>query len=118
MIDETLILHDCDLEAANLLGCQMVAVEDPYDKIARVYVVHEKHVKLLVDHYARGFKILAWSNNGKAWAVAVIKALGLDNYVHDYMAKPVKVIDDVEPNRFLASRVYLQSKYQQAMKNS
>lgn len=118
-VDETLILHDTQGFTKEFLeqsGIQFVNVQDPYDGATRSFIVHEKHVKLLKDNKLRGFHIVVWSNNGKAWSQAVVNALNLNEFVDDCMAKPVKLIDDVSPNEFMPKPVYLQCAFQQLMK--
>lgn len=110
-IDQTLILHDCDLVLAKNLECETVTVKSPYTNEEQTYVVNEKHVELVKNYQARGFTVLLWSNNGESWARAVGLALNLQDCM--YMAKPIKMIDDQQPEDFLPKPIYLNCKYQQ-----
>ena len=58
-IDQTLILHDCDLVLAKNLECETVTVKSPYTNEEQTYVVNEKHVELVKNYQARGFSLAA-----------------------------------------------------------
>lgn len=113
-VDNTLIFEtsNTNLHWAKTNDLQFVDIKCPYDDITRKYIIHEEHIKLLKDNRARGFSVVVWSNNGKAWAEAVVKALNLGDYVDDCMSKFIKVIDDQEPNKFLKAHIYLKSRYE------
>ena len=68
---------------------------------------HLPHIRVVKERYARGAKIFAWSHGGYAWAAAVISLLGLDEYIHHVMSKPVMYIDDSNPESILGTRLYM-----------
>lgn len=68
---------------------------------------HEAHIKLLKNHKARGSHITVWSQSGYAWAEAVVKALGLEDYVDQVMTKPRAHIDDLPCTEWMGERIYL-----------
>lgn len=98
-IDETLVMHN----ESN----KDLYVTCPYSFIVEELTVHSDHVKQLIKNKARGYYIVVWSHAGHKWAEAVIKAMGLSDCVDLIITKPSKIIDDNEPNQFLANRVYL-----------
>lgn len=102
--DETLILH-------NKKNNTNIRIIDPYNSNGPSIIVkeHSAHVKLLKDHFVRGYGIVVWSAAGREWSEAVVKALGLEQYVDIVMSKPTKYVDDLEAHQILGSRVFLRS---------
>lgn len=96
-VDETLVMHSLDNKD--------VHVVDPYDQTDLYLTEHKKHVKLLKDHKARGYYVVVWSANGWRWAKEIVTQLALESYVDEIMTKPIKVVDDLQPNEFL-NRIY------------
>lgn len=62
---------------------------------------HRYHIEQLKKHKMRGHTIIVWSAGGWDWAAAVIKALGLENYVDLVISKPTWAYDDLQPNEFI-----------------
>ena len=58
------------------------------------------------EHHRKGF-IIVWSRSGVEWATAVVRALGLDSYVHQVMSKPVVYFDDCPVDTWMKDRVYI-----------
>jgi len=97
-VDETLIMH----KAGKL------KVKDPYvEKTYHKVKPHNKHIQLLKTHKGRGYCIVVWSAGGVKWAENVVKALDLESYVDLIITKPLKYVDDLEADKILTSRVYL-----------
>ena len=65
------------------------------------YWAFEANIKSLKTHYHKGHSVVVWSGSGHAWAEAVVRALGLENYVELVMAKPRWLLDDMKPADFL-----------------
>lgn len=87
-----------------------LTVVDPYDGSNQKLEIHARHVKLLTDHFHRGYQVIVWSAAGSRWAEAVVMALKLEPYVHVVMGKPIKYVDDLVANEFMGSRIYLDNK--------
>lgn len=102
-VDETLILHK-DSDTA-------IDITNPYTGETKRFTPHSRHVTLLKDHKARGYRIIVWSNGGDAWAKAVVDALGLGDEgsksVDIVMTKLCKYVDDLPAEQVLANRIYL-----------
>lgn len=99
--DDTLVMHSTHVP-------HDLKIADPYNKGHEVSVrIHKKHVKLLKDHFARGYYVMVWSHGGYEWAKAVVVALGLQDYVHHIMAKPSKMVDDLTAAENFPTVIYL-----------
>lgn len=103
-VDDTLVLWDVEKHCRDT---QSVLVIDPYDGIPVRLAVHEPHVKLLMNHKARGTVIVVWSQGGYAWAEAVINALGLTDFVDLVMTKPRAYVDDLAVTAWMSERIYI-----------
>lgn len=99
-VDDTLIMHD------NKRYTHVIT--DPYNNKIKVKVrVHKRHIDLMKRYKDRGFGIVVWSNGGCQWAKTVVEHLKLTDLVDLVVSKPNKVIDDLQLNEILSSRVYL-----------
>lgn len=98
-IDETLVMH-------NKLKKDLTVI-CPYTNAEEKLTIHKAHVRQIIKNKARGNFVVVWSHAGYKWAEVVIKALNLTDYVDLIITKPIKIIDDLQPNEFLANRVYL-----------
>jgi phosphoserine phosphatase len=67
---------------------------------------HRVHIEQLKKHKQRGHTIIVWSAGGYDWAAAVVKALGLENYVDLVISKPSWFYDDLMPSEFMGKRYY------------
>lgn len=95
--DDTLILWnkiEKDLE--------VVTIND------REFQVHEKHVQKIHDYHTMGFKVVVWSMSGHKWALAVVKALKLEDKVDFVMSKPHRCFDDVKDLKDTIKHGYLE----------
>ena len=102
-VDDTLIMDPKDQDEDTYFI-------DPYDGLQTRRAVHKRHVKLLKDHYAKGYFVIVWSANGQRWAERVVEALGLNNFVHAILAKPIKIVDDLPVTEWMGPRIYLEDK--------
>lgn len=85
-----------------------IYVTDPNDGMECRVVPHKFHIDLLKKHAGRGYNIVVWSQGGYAWAAAVVKELGLDNYVDFVMTKPIKYIDDLACKEWMGQHLYFE----------
>jgi hypothetical protein len=104
-VDETLVLwfNDCDISKKINIVC-------PYSGAATWLKPHHRHIDLLKKHHGRKNYIIVWSAGGVLWAEAVVKALGLEEYVDLVMTKPTKFVDDLPANEILGTHIYLTDK--------
>jgi beta-phosphoglucomutase-like phosphatase (HAD superfamily) len=101
-VDQTLVLE-------GYTGLENdVTIQHPHRKELIKRKTHIKHVELLIDHAKRGYEVIVWSGNGKAWADAVVDALGIREYVNHTMTKPVKYVDDLKVEQWMTSHIYLE----------
>lgn len=80
---------------------------DPYDNSYNFLKINEKHVALLKKYKGRGYHIKVWSAAGYRWAEAVVRTLGIVDYVDTVETKPLKYVDDLTAEFILGTRVYL-----------
>lgn len=105
-VDETLVMHEGPMQYATT-----VEVEDPLHPGKFILLgVNEPMIKVLMDEKRRGSFILVWSRSGNAWAEAVVKALGLTEYVDLVMTKPISYLDDTPVENWLKDRVWINPK--------
>lgn len=115
--NEQLVMIDCDdtlvMWGSENQDYRIVNITDPYDGKPVTLRAHAGHIKVLKDRKARGSFIVVWSAGGYMWAEAVVKALGLEEYVDIVSSKPFMYIDDREAADILGERLYLgkDSKY-------
>jgi phosphoserine phosphatase len=107
-VDDTLVLWESrSVGSADWAREARVNVVDPYDNKTVYLTKHQPHIKLLMNHKARGSTVVVWSQGGYAWAEAVVKALGLEEYVDLIMSKPRTYVDDLPVSDWLKDRVYI-----------
>lgn len=101
-IDGTLILH------VGIGDLSDLNVSDPLEPSRTIRLKkHYAMIRILVEEHRRGACIKVWSRGGWEWAEAVIKALGLEQYVDEVMDKPMAYLDDVPVEDWLTNRVYI-----------
>ncbi len=103
-VDDTLVMWK---EAETAKADDMIKVQCPHYNTNQFLVPHKGHIKILKDRKARGSFIVVWSAGGFAWAEAVVKALGLEQYVDLVMTKPHAYIDDKQAEEIMGERIYL-----------
>lgn len=94
--DNKLTFFDCDdtLINYNAPFTEGHVVVECKNRTCLVNVLHDT-VRELKRHYNQGQTICVWSGAGYQWAEAVVKALGLESYVHFVMNKPTYYYDDM-----------------------
>lgn len=108
---EDVVMYDCDdtlvmwfTECDPTLKVKIIC---PYGGSETWLKPHARHIDLLKKHHGRGKTVIVWSAGGYKWAQAVVEALGLQDYVHFVMTKPMSYVDDLEAKEILGSRIYL-----------
>ena len=101
-VDETLILHKMDEFSPYYMRVKSPFIEGKLIHLLR----NEILVEQLKTHYSRGYKVIVWSAQGYKWCQAVIKELGLEQYVNLVMTKPVLYVDDLPVEKFMTNRYY------------
>lgn len=101
-VDDTLVIWDAPAEERTLV------VKCPYSDNSFFYLKPNfPMVELLKTKSARGHHIIVWSQSGEEWADAVIKALGIENYVHQTSDKFNEYADDLPVQAWAETRVLL-----------
>lgn len=103
-IDET-VIH-WDEKSPFTSGKGKIAITDEYNHRTVYVYPNPVHVHFLKSQKSRGSYVIVWSAGGWAWAEAVIKALGLEEYVDYVMSKPDYYFDDKPADEWM-SRVYI-----------
>lgn len=103
--DDTLVMHRSFDPNAD--GVECVTIPDPISSQHIRLEVNKNMVRLVKEEHTRGATIIIWSRGGFSWAEAVVKALGLESYVHIVMTKPSIYFDDMPVEKWLTDRVYV-----------
>ena len=98
-VDDTLILHKVVKTEEN--EKEFIKIQDPHYECTHEVVPHKEHIQSLKDNSKAGHNIIVWSGGGSDWASAVIKTLGLNEYVDVIVNKPDFWYDDVESEEVL-----------------
>lgn len=101
-VDDTLILTSKSLDYTK----EIVNVPDPISGICK-FNINDAMVRLLKEEHHRGSFVIVWSRGGYEWAEAVVKALGLEDYVDVVMEKPTVYFDDKDIHEWLPYRVFI-----------
>lgn len=64
-------------------------------------IPHKVHVQAVKNHHLRGQTVIVWSAGGWEWALAAVRALGLEDYVDLVLEKPRWAYDDLPPNEYM-----------------
>lgn len=88
-------------------GTPFVRVYDAVTKSDIRVCINLSMVRMLKEEHHRGGHIVVWSRGGNEWAANVVRALGLEEYVHLVMSKPIVYFDDVPIKKWLKDRVFL-----------
>ena len=118
-IDDTIVMHRSKHGSAALgsaerwLELQELATRQYVSLIDRItgnvieLEINKNMVRLVKEEHHRGATIIVWSRGGYEWAADVITALGLQDYVHTVMSKPLVYFDDKPVTEWLTDRVYI-----------
>lgn len=97
-VDSTLILYESGSPNSIL-----ISQEGYSDVIVSPHIGHILKIKQLK---ADGHRVCVWSAAGAAWSKAVVKALGLENYVDFCLEKPDFYFDDLNSSEWMGKRLY------------
>jgi FMN phosphatase YigB (HAD superfamily) len=101
--DDTLVMWDNKHKAEDLSNC--VLVDDGFIQVQ--LVPHREHIQYLKSSKLLNKNtIVVWSAGGWQWAQAVVKALGLEEYVDAVMEKPIRYVDDLHCTKFMGDMIY------------
>lgn len=101
-VDDTLVMWG---EAFSFVD--YISVQCPYDGEYISLRPHQPHIKLLKNYHERGAHVTVWSQGGYQWAEAVVKALGLGEFVDVIMTKPRAYVDDLPASEWMGERIYI-----------
>ena len=115
--DDTLVMWGSKFYKEDMSN--IISISDPY-YVPNMYsnmgpiiklVPHDKHIKYLKDCKTLNKNtVVVWSAGGWQWAEAVVKALGLEEYVDAVMEKPTMYVDDLPCKDFMGTRIYKEFK--------
>lgn len=100
-VDDTLVMWTWPEDQES----KAIYIEDELG-IANKVVPHLPHIQEIKDHHKAGHRVVVWSQGGRRWAECVVKALKLDEYVNEAMAKPLWYYDDFTSESWLGKPLY------------
>ena len=65
------------------------------------YAIYDSNILAMKEHKKRGHTVIVWTQGGVDWAEAVVKGLGLEEYVDAVMSKPSWVYDDLPTSAWM-----------------
>ena len=101
-VDDTLIIHN-----PKGMNIARASVLDPESGRFLSMGVNEPMVKLVKEEKHRGAYVIVWSRGGYQWALNVVAALELQDYVDLILTKPMVYFDDTPVDKWLETRIYL-----------
>ena len=72
----------------------------------------KENIEQLKRHALRGNSVVVWTAAGCAFAVALVKALGIEKYVTACVSKPTFLLDDKDPSEFMPKPRYYKDNYE------
>lgn len=91
----------CDVDGTLILSSKPkgsksspVVIADPSGGMRQKVWAHKTHIKILRLIHSHGDVVVVWSSAGKAWADAVVDALGIRDIVSFTLQKPDTCIDN------------------------
>lgn len=106
-VDDTLLMWEGNHTQP---GKGKLAVKDPLDGTIHYLYPHLDHIRLVKHFYNRDYYVIVHSASGGKWAKAAVEILGLEDYVHQTLAKPLKYVDDLNSTEWMGNRVYINYK--------
>ena len=103
-VDNTLLMWRGNYEES---GKNKVKIVDPLDNKIYYLYPNKENIRLVQHFYNRDYYVIVHSASGGRWAKAAVKALNLEDYVHDTQAKPLKYVDDLDASEWMGNRVYI-----------
>jgi phosphoglycolate phosphatase-like HAD superfamily hydrolase len=109
-IDDTLIIYPRDrfLTEEGLVTLGYIQFSDCYTNEKFFARPAKKHIKLIKDHFQRGYEVTVWSAAGWQHAKSIVEQLGLEPWVHKIETKFTKYVDDLPANEFMGTRLYIE----------
>jgi hypothetical protein len=102
--DDTLIMWDVSKYHGILPPEDLIEI-DCFGYVSTVYK-NTKQINLIKKLAKLGYGICIWSQTGSAWAEAVGKAVGIDEFVLLYTTKPRYHIDDLPADVWMGTRLW------------
>jgi len=103
-VDGTLIVHQ---EPHTIPPGESVNVYDAVTKKFITVRINRNMIRLLKEAKSRGFYVKVWSKGGWRWAVDVVKALDLVDFVDQVESKPLHYFDDIDVSEWIGQRVFI-----------
>jgi hypothetical protein len=88
-------------------GRDDIPVHNPYTNETVFVKPHVGHIDLLKEMKGRGRFVRVWSAAGVKWAVAVVQALKIEQWVDSVETKPLGIVDDKPASEWLSNIIYL-----------
>jgi len=108
-VDSTLIEWIWDQFEKSELYDQGNLIDIRMNNYATSVKPHKVHIELLKRYKAKGKFVIVWTQSGYAWGEAVVKALGIEEYVDVILTKPEKYIDDLKADEWM-EHIYKEDK--------
>ncbi len=105
-IDQTLLM---DVDENNWPGRKVQVYHKASHKFM-TKIIHEPHLKLLIEQADRGMYIILWSQRGFEWARAAAIALEIMPIVDLIITKPRTYVDDKKCKEWMGPQIYLNPK--------
>lgn len=116
-VDDTLVMWDATPEELETKG---IVIEYPIQKVynykgvqtrlnirEKTVMPHQLHIKKLIEHKLRNHTVVVWSAGGSQWAEAVVRTLGLTDYVDLVVSKPNWCYDDLTAAEFIPTPIWI-----------
>lgn len=107
-VDDTLVWWDNNDPESTLSDLELDITEFEFEfngKKLKRYYIHE-HLREIQLQKEAGTNIVVWSKSGAEWAEAIVKALGVDEYVDVVTSKPDRIYDDKDSSEWMPKRRY------------